>query len=41
MPQKPRSFKKKLAEYEFSMDQKIGSGLTSDVYLGINTKKNE
>ena len=28
---------KTLGKYEFSLDQKIGSGLTGDVYVGINT----
>ena len=27
---------KELGKYEFSLDQKLGSGLTSDAYVGIN-----
>lgn len=26
---------KQLGKYEFSFDQKLGSGLTSDAYIGI------
>ncbi len=28
---------KKLGKYEFSLDQKLGSGMAGDVYVGINT----
>jgi hypothetical protein len=28
---------KRLGKYEFSMDQKLGSGMSGDAYLGINT----
>jgi len=28
---------KKLGKYEFSMDQKIGSGMAGEVFVGFNT----
>lgn len=31
---------KKLDIYEINLDKKLGSGYTSDVYLGVNTKTN-
>lgn len=32
---------KKLGKYEFSFDQKIGSGLSADAFVGINIENNE
>jgi len=32
---------KKLGKYEFSLDQKLGSGMAGDVYAGINTQTGE
>jgi len=28
---------KKLGKYEFSMEQKLGSGMSGDVYVGFDT----
>ncbi len=35
-----RSFKR-LGPYEFSIDQKIGSGMSGDAYVGVNTDSYE
>jgi hypothetical protein len=43
-PSSPNTEKKsikKLGPYEFSMDQRIGSGMTGDAYVGINTQNHE
>ena len=43
-PSPPNSEKrpiKKLGHYEFSMDQRIGSGMSGDVYVGADTKTQE
>ena len=32
---------KKLDKYEFSLEQKLGSGMAGDVYVGINTENGE
>lgn len=40
-PSPPNSEKralKRLGPYEFSIDQKIGSGMTGDAYVGMNTE---
>jgi hypothetical protein len=31
-----RGHVKQIGKYEFSFDHKLGSGLTSDAYIGIN-----
>lgn len=44
MPSPPNEEKrdvKKLGKYEFSMDQKLGSGMSGDAYVGINTETYE
>lgn len=37
-PNYEKRLTKKLGQYEFSMDEKIGSGMTGDAYVGINTE---
>ncbi len=32
---------KKLGKFEFSLDQKLGSGMAGDAYVGINTENGE
>ena len=32
---------KRLGKYEFSLDQKLGSGMAGDVYIGVNLETAE
>jgi hypothetical protein len=36
-----RSHPKQIGKYEFSFDHKLGSGLTSDAYIGRNKETNQ
>lgn len=43
-PSPPNSEKrtvKRLGKYEFSMDQRLGSGMSGDVYIGMDTETYE